>query len=95
MKLKEPSPDIYKIVYRLARWKTKSERYFSVFTPQEAFDDFCYVFTMGLVNSSRVYIHDMYRYDRFADSWYSEFEKITELPEYAVRKKNKINLIKQ
>ena len=34
MKSKEPTPEIYKITYKLSRWKTKSERYFTAFNTQ-------------------------------------------------------------
>lgn len=95
MKSKEPTPEIFKIVYKLSRWKTKSERYFTVFNTQEAFDDFCYAFTSGHVNSNNVTIYNIYRYDRFADKWYSEFDSIKNIPEYATKSKKKINLIRQ
>ena len=76
MKAKEPTPDIYKIIYRLARWKTKSERYYPGFSAQEAFDDFYYSFMSGHVDSNCVSIYKVLRYDRFADKWYVETDQI-------------------
>ena len=95
MKAKEPTPDIYKVIYKLSRWKTRSERYFTAFNSQEAFDDFCYAFVSGHVNSSNVNIYDVSRYDRFADRWYGEFDMIEDMPEYATKLKKKITLIKE
>ena len=80
MKSKEPTPDIYKIVYKLSRWKTKSERYFTAFDVQQAFEDFCYAFDNGHVNSTRVTVYGVVKYDRFADRWYSMLDEITKLP---------------
>ena len=95
MKKREPTPDIYKVVYKLSRWKTRSERYFTAFNSQEAFDDFCYAFVSGHVNSSNVNIYGISRYDRFADRWYNEFKMIKDVPEYATIYKKKIALIKE
>ena len=81
MKSKEPTPDIYKIVYKLSRWKTKSERYFTAFDAQQAFDDFCHAFDNGHVNSDRVAVYDVVRYDRFADRWYGMLDTITKFTE--------------
>lgn len=69
---REKTPEIYKVIYRLKRWKTKSERYFTGFSVTEAFNDFHYAFVSGHVNSDRVTIHKIERYDRFADRWYDE-----------------------
>ena len=77
MKSKETFPDIYKIIYKLSRWKTRSERYFTVFDAQEAFDDFQYAFVSGLVNSNKVHVLDICKYDRFADKWFSEIHDVT------------------
>ena len=82
MKSKEPTPNIYKIIYKLSRWKTKSERYFTAFDTQQAFDDFCYAFDSGHVNSNRVTVYDVVKYDRFADRWYSTANHIETLPDY-------------
>ena len=87
MKSKEPTPDIYKIVYKLSRWKTKSERYFTAFDAQQAFDDFCYAFDVGHVNSNRVTVYDIVRYDRFADRWYSVSNEVTKIPPNSKRTK--------
>lgn len=85
MKQKEKFPDIYKIVYKLSRWKTRSERYFTVFDAQEAFDDFHYAFVSNHVNSNKVHVLDIYKYDRFADKWFSEIQTVTKLPVSVVR----------
>ena len=68
-KQKEPYPDIYKIVYRLKRWKTRSERYFTVFSAQQAFNDFYYTFMSGHVNSDRITLYRIEVYNRFSDKW--------------------------
>ena len=89
-KTKEPYPDIYKIVYRLKRWKTKSERYFTVFSAQEAFDVFYYAFMSGHVNSDRVTVYKIYKYDRYADRWYDQTSYINYVePHIHVRTGNK------
>ena len=93
MKAKEPTPDIYKVIYKLARWKTRSERYYTAFNTQQAFDDFHYAFIAGHVNSSNVSIHKIYRYDRFADRWYDLTKEVETLPDNCCwNKKNHIIL---
>ena len=87
MKHKEPTPDIYKIIYKLSRWKTKSERYFTAFDAQQAFDDFHYAFEIFHVNSNKVHVLDILRYDRFADRWYSCIMNVTNLPPDTIRTK--------
>jgi hypothetical protein len=87
LKYKEPTPDIYKVVYKLSRWKTRSERYFTAFSTQRAFDEFLYVFETGHVNSNRVTIFDIIRYNRFADKWYSVVDEINKIPEQAKQTK--------
>lgn len=85
MKHKEPTPEIYKVVYKLSRWKTKSERYFTAFSTQQAFDDFLYAFDAGHVNSNRVTVFDVIRYDRFADRWYGVIDDIESFPDNVKR----------
>ena len=93
MKAKEPTPDIYKVIYKLARWKTKSERYFTAFDQQQAFDDFYYAFCNGHVNSKSVSIHDIQRYDRFANKWYSVINDVSELPSEGCKVNRKRHII--
>ena len=95
MKSREPTPEIFKLVYKLSRWKTKSERYFTAFDIQEAFNDFCYAFVNGHVNSNNVTIYNICRYDRFADRWYDETEQVKALPTYCKRRGKVLKLIKQ
>ena len=83
--MKEPTPDIYKVVYKLSRWKTKSERYFTVFTTQEAVNDFYYIFQAGHINSDNVTVYDVVKYDRFADRWYSMLDTIVDIPDGVTR----------
>ena len=90
--MKEPTPDIYKIIYKLSRWKTKSERYFTVFSAQEAIDDFYYIFQTGHVNSNCVTVYDVVKYDRFADRWYTMLDTIETVPENVTRDK-KLRLV--
>jgi hypothetical protein len=66
------SPDIYRIIYRLSMWKTKSTRYFSAFSATEAFEDFYHAFRTGHVNSDNVKIHRVEYYHRFADKWFNK-----------------------
>jgi hypothetical protein len=84
---KEPAPEIYKVIYKLSRWKTKSERYFTAFSTQEALEDFNYVFTSGHVDSFRVVLFDIIKYNRFADKWYTMLDTIKSLPEGVKRDK--------
>lgn len=95
MKYKEPTPEIYKVIYKLTKWKTKGERYFTEFSAQGAFDDFCYAFVNGLVNSNSVTLFDVFKYDRYADKWYRETDTIQHLPDYCKKQGRKIKLIKQ
>jgi hypothetical protein len=88
---KEPTPDIYKIVYRLSRWKTKSSRYYTAFSCDEALDDFHYAFEQNMANSNRLTILSIMFYDRFADKWLDRTSDINTLPNFAsINKKNQI-----
>jgi hypothetical protein len=69
MKQREPSPDIYRVVYRAGRWKSKSTKYFTAFTTDETIQDFCYSVSTGRAHSDRFTILKVERYDRFADRW--------------------------
>lgn len=84
MKDKVQSPDIYKIVYRLSRWKTKSERFFTAFSATEAFNDFYYAFCSGHVDSIRVKIHSIELYDRFADKWFNKSGQVVIDPSFSI-----------
>lgn len=84
---KEPSPEIYKVIYKLSRWKTKSERYFTAFSAQEALDDFNYAFQSGHVDSMRVVLFDIIKYNRFADKWYTMLDTIKNIPEGVAKAK--------
>ena len=76
MKDVQPSPDVYKIIYRLSRWKTKSERYFTAFTATEAFRDFYHAFEHGHVNSKHVKVYQVDLYDRFAVRWIEKIHQV-------------------
>jgi hypothetical protein len=76
LKEKQLSPDIYKIIYRLSRWKTKSERFFSAFSATEAFKDFYYAFVSGHVDSKSVKIYRIEYYDRFANKWFNKIGQV-------------------
>ena len=81
MKHKEPTPDIYKVIYRPGRWKSKCERYYTAFTAQEAMEDFKHTFDHGHVTSDTAKIYIISRYDRFADRWYDVTFTIDSIPE--------------
>ena len=81
MKQKEETPDVYKIVYRPGRWKTKCTRYHSGFSAQQAFDCFYHNFMHGHVQSNIAKIFKIYRFDRFADLWYNETIFVVNLPD--------------
>lgn len=76
MKDRQQSPDIYKIVYRLSRWKTKSERFFPAYNATEAFEDFYHAFISGHVDSKSVKIHRIEYYDRFANKWFNKIGQV-------------------
>lgn len=84
MKEKQQSPDIYKITYRLSRWKTQSERFFSAFSATEAFEDFYYAFVSGHVNSDNVRITRIDFYDRFANKWFNKIGQVVLNPEITI-----------
>ena len=86
MKSKHLSPYVFKIVYKLRRWKTKSERFFSAFDATEAFKDFYYAFEHGHVNSNRVKIFRVEYYDRFADRWVDKINQVQIKPEMTLAK---------
>jgi hypothetical protein len=77
MKQKEPSPDIYRVVYRAGRWKSKSTKYFTAFTTDETIQDFCYSVSTGRAHSDRFTILKVERYDRFADRWENTIKEKT------------------
>jgi len=81
LKTKQPTVYVYRIIYRLRRWKTKSERFFTAFDATEAFDDFYHAFKNGHVNSSNVKIFRVEYYDRFADRWVDKLNQVTIKPE--------------
>jgi len=69
MKYLDPRPDIYKIVFQAGRWTSKSERYYTAFTSQEAMMDFYHTFVVGHVHAKTVKVYRIERYDRFSDTW--------------------------
>lgn len=69
MKQKDPTPDIYRVVYRASRWKSKSIKYFTAFSTDEAIVDYCYSMSDTRSHSSSFTVIKIERYDRFADRW--------------------------
>lgn len=80
MKTKEPSPDLFRVIYRPGRWKIKSERHFVAFTVDEALVDFYHVFLSGHVHAKYIKIFDVEQYNRFADRWEDVTDQITRVP---------------
>jgi len=85
LKQKEPAPDVYRVTYRLSKWRTKSERFFSAFTATEAFTDYHHAFSHGHVNGDRSVVLSVDLYDRFAGSWINKTGevKLTDVHEHA------------
>lgn len=69
MKKQEDRPDVYKIIFRAGMWASKSERYYTAFSPQEALLDFYHTFVIGHVHARSVKVFHVEKYDRFADRW--------------------------
>lgn len=69
MKQKEPTPDIYRVVYRASRWKSKSTKYFTAFSTDEAIVDYCYSMSADRSHSNKFTVIRIEKYDRFADRW--------------------------
>ena len=79
-KNKYVEPDVFRVVCRFGRWATKSERFYSADTPDEALNDFYLMFASGKPHASSVKIHKIERYDRFAERWIDETENIKTYP---------------
>lgn len=76
LKQKEPAPDVYRVTYRLSKWRTKSERFFSAFNATEAFTDYHHAFAHGHVNGSRSVVLSVDLYDRFAGFWIDKTNEV-------------------
>lgn len=81
MKQREPSPDLYRVIFRAGRWKSKSERHFAAYSVDEALNDFYHVFLIGHIHAKFVTIIKIEKYDRFADKWFCAKKDIVNLPE--------------
>jgi len=81
LKNKEPSPDLFKVIFRAGRWKMKSERHFVAFTVDQAVVDFYHTFNMGHIHAKRVKIFNVRKYNRYSGRWENVIDKITNLPE--------------
>ena len=76
MKNKEPWPDVYRVIYRIGHWKTKSTRYFTEFSAAEAFESFYQAFIHNHIDGDPVTVYEIQRYDRFADNWEKEIHLV-------------------
>ena len=81
MKDREPTPDVYKVIYRPGRWKSKCERFYTAFDAQQALLCFHHTFEHGHVTSDLAKIYSINRYDRFANKWYDVTHTIEKLPD--------------
>lgn len=73
-------PNVYRVVCRFGRWATKSERFYTAETPDEALNDFYLMFVSGKPHASSVKIHIIEKYDRFAEKWIDETHSIKKYP---------------
>lgn len=80
-KQKYVEPNVYRVTCRFGRWVTKSERYFSADTPDEALDDFYQTFVSGKPHANNVTIHQIEQYDRFANRWNDMTKQINSYPQ--------------
>lgn len=76
MKTKEPTPEVYKVVYRIGHWKTKSTRFFTAFSAAEAFESFYQAFIHNHIDGNPITVYEIYRYDRYADKWEKELHLV-------------------
>lgn len=66
---KEPRPDIYKLVFKPGKWKTRAERFFTTFSAGEALDDLFYAFDHGKVDADCLTVTSIEVWNRFANRW--------------------------
>lgn len=67
--------EVFKVVFRCAAWKTKSERYYTAVNASEAFEDLYHSFHRGRVATNKVTIYDIDQYDRYSNLWVSRFDE--------------------
>lgn len=76
MKTREPTPEVYRVLYRIGHWKTKSTRFFTAFSAAEAFESFYQAFIHNHIDGDPITVYEIHRYDRFADRWEKELHLV-------------------
>lgn len=70
--------EVFRIIYRCAAWKTKSERYYTAATASEALEDIYHSFHTGAIHAAKIKIHDIEQYDRYSNLWVSRIHEALE-----------------
>ena len=63
--------EVFRVIYRCAAWKTKSERYYTAVTASEALEDLYHSFHKGAIHAGKIKIFDIEQYDRYSNLWVS------------------------
>ena len=92
MKESYKQPDVYRIIFRIGRWKTKSTRYYTANDAQEAFNDLLYAFEHDRIKGRSLKVFSVDKYDRYADKWHNEIDLVTELSDVVTRKRNNLHI---
>lgn len=75
-------PSVYRIIFRCAAWKTKSERYYTENHSSDALADIYHAFHRGRMHASKITILDIEEYDRYSNLWVSRMvDALQKLPE--------------
>lgn len=79
---KHKFPEVYRVIFRCAAWKTASERYYTEFHSSAAFADIYHSFHKGKIHAKKITILDVEEYDRYSNLWVSRLDKALEhIPE--------------
>ena len=68
--------EVYRVVFRCAAWKTKSERYYTASSAAEAFEDLYHSFHRGRVAAMKITVYDVEHYDRYSNLWVSRYHDV-------------------
>lgn len=75
-------PSVYRIIFRCAAWKTKSERYYTENHSSDALADIYHAFHRGRMHAHKITILDIQEYDSYSNLWVSRMvEALQQLPD--------------